>query len=346
VTDTAGETILNTYDTQDRLVTQTTPRGTMSYEYDPLGRRRSMTEAGAAPVSYGYDTNSRLVRVAEGLAAPATFTYDPAGRKTSLTLPNGVTVEYAYDAASRLTSVGYRTSAGVLGTLAYTYDPAGNRMALGGSLASVLLPDPVPAATYDAANRQLSLADKTMAYDANGNLTTLTEPAGTTTFTWDARNRLVALDRPGLAFRAEYDTANRRLAQEVNGGRTAYLYDGPDVAQTLGPDGTPVTYLSTLRVDEPLVRGGAETYLTDALGSVVALADASGTLTTEYRYSPFGATQATGAPSGNPFQFTGREQDATGFYLYRERYYAPVLQRFLSEDPMGLAQGPNLYTYR
>ncbi len=40
----------------------------------------------------------------------------------------------------------------------------------------------------------------------------------------------------------------------------------------------------------------------------------------------------TGAPSTSPAQFTGREDDGTGLYYYRARYYHPSLQRFVSED--------------
>jgi RHS repeat-associated protein len=51
-------------------------------------------------------------------------------------------------------------------------------------------------------------------------------------------------------------------------------------------------------------------------------------------------------PSANPYQFTGRENDGTGLYFYRARYYSPTFQRFVSQDPIGLAGGgPNLYAY-
>jgi RHS repeat-associated protein len=42
---------------------------------------------------------------------------------------------------------------------------------------------------------------------------------------------------------------------------------------------------------------------------------------------------------------SGRENDGTGLYFYRARYYNPSLQRFVSEDPIGLTAGPNLYAY-
>lgn len=64
-----------------------------------------------------------------------------------------------------------------------------------------------------------------------------------------------------------------------------------------------------------------------------------------YFYEPFGQTTALGTEN-NPFQYTGRENDSTGLYYYRARYYNPVLGRFLSEDPEGFeGDGPNFYVY-
>src|SRR5262249_44740697 len=46
----------------------------------------------------------------------------------------------------------------------------------------------------------------------------------------------------------------------------------------------------------------------------------------------------SGSPSdSNPYQFTGRENDGTGLYYYRARYYDPTWGRFISEDPLNLA---------
>ena len=49
--------------------------------------------------------------------------------------------------------------------------------------------------------------------------------------------------------------------------------------------------------------------------------------------------------SNNPNQYTSRENDGTGLYYYRARYYDPVLKVFLSEDPLGLEAGPNVRGY-
>lgn len=84
----------------------------------------------------------------------------------------------------------------------------------------------------------------------------------------------------------------------------------------------------------------------DGLGSVIASLDSAGATQTSYLYEPFGATTQSGAASGNASKYTGREDDGTGLYYYRARYYSPTLQRFISEDPIGFAGGDiNLYSY-
>jgi RHS repeat-associated protein len=84
--------------------------------------------------------------------------------------------------------------------------------------------------------------------------------------------------------------------------------------------------------------------LSDALGSTIALTRATGNTLAPYTYEPFGNTTITGS-SANPYQYTARENDGTGVYFYRGRYYNPTFQRFISEDPIGIAGGVNLYAY-
>jgi RHS repeat-associated protein len=88
---------------------------------------------------------------------------------------------------------------------------------------------------------------------------------------------------------------------------------------------------------------GAFTPLKDALGSTIALVDASGNLVTRYAYDPFGNTTVSGATNANAFQYTGRENEGNGLYFYRARYYSPLLGRFVNEDPA--EDGLNFYSY-
>lgn len=77
----------------------------------------------------------------------------------------------------------------------------------------------------------------------------------------------------------------------------------------------------------------------------MALTDGTGAVQVQLTYEPFGA--APSSPSSTtPFQFTGRENDAPlELYFYRARFYSPLLQRFLSEDPIEFEGGINLYAY-
>lgn len=42
---------------------------------------------------------------------------------------------------------------------------------------------------------------------------------------------------------------------------------------------------------------------------------------------------------------SGRENDGTGLYFNRARYYSPAYQRFVSQDPIDFGGGINLYAY-
>jgi len=113
--------------------------------------------------------------------------------------------------------------------------------------------------------------------------------------------------------------------------------------------------LTGFKVDEYFVRTepsccGSLSYLTDALGSTIALVDSTGTTQYNYQYEPFGNTGSTiyNVNTTNPYQFTGRENDDFGFgmYFYRARYYSPTFQRFVSQDPIGIGgDDANLYGY-
>ena len=64
-----------------------------------------------------------------------------------------------------------------------------------------------------------------------------------------------------------------------------------------------------------------------------------------YAYSPYGQAITLGPDGGNSLQYTGRENDGTGLYYYRARYYDPILKQWLSEDPIGMEGGINLRQY-
>jgi RHS repeat-associated protein len=351
VVDSIAGTITRTYDGLNRLTAETTPQGSVSYTYDSAGRRATMTVSGQSSVVYSYDNANRLTQITQG-SSTVSYTYDTAGRRTSLTLPNGVLVEYAYDAASRITSITYKQNGTtVLGDLTYEYDKAGNRTKIGGSFARTQIPQAISSTAYNAANQQATFGDKTLTYDNGGNLTSVTDTNGTTLYTWNARNQLVGISGPNVNATFVYDGLGRRQKKTINANLTEFLYDGVNPVQETSGATVLANILTGLGIDEFFTRtdvpaATTRNFLPDALGSALALADAAGVVQTEYTYEPFGRTTATGASNTNPFQYTGRENDGTGLYYYRARYYNSQLQRFISEDPIEFDGGDvNLYGY-
>lgn len=341
--DSVSGTISRSYDDLARTVSETTPHGTVSYTYDEVRRLTAKSVSGQlSSIGYVYDNANRLQSITQGLASVG-FTYDDADRLTTMTLPNGIVEEYSYDDASQLTVITFKDGASVLGDLTYEYDKSGRQTKMGGSLARILLPQPLSSATYNAANRVTQSGAAMLTYDANGNLTT----DGTNTYTWNARNELTGISG-GVTASFQYDAFGRRVSKTFNGTTTNYLYDGMNVVQEK-VGGTPTANMLTGGVDQVFSRtesGGTQSLLVDSLGSIVALLDSGGTTQTDYTYEPFGQTGSGGAASSNPSQYTGRENDGTGLYYYRARYYSPTLQRFISEDPIGFAGGDtNLYAY-
>lgn len=212
---------------------------------------------------------------------------------------------------------------------------------------------------YDRANRLTGLAytrpDHTpvetlsYTYDENGNLTQRQTAQGPVNYTWDARNRLTRIEGPNGSAAFKYDALGRRLEKTLNGRTTQYLYDGAQAIAELQGSAIGATYLTGLAIDEILARysnGAERSQLTDALGSIIAQTREDRSIQNHYAYSAYGETLAAGTDEGNASQYTARENDQTGLYYYRARYYDPQLKRFVSEDPIGLAGGDtNLYRY-
>ncbi|GAP65835.1 hypothetical protein MBSD_n1126 [Mizugakiibacter sediminis] len=79
-------------------------------------------------------------------------------------------------------------------------------------------------------------------------------------------------------------------------------------------------------------------YHTDALGSPVAVTDANGNVIERTRYAPYGDT--LNRPLHDGPGYIGHETDApTGLVYMQQRYYDPILGRFLSADPVAVDAG-------
>ncbi|MGH8670010.1 MAG: RHS repeat-associated core domain-containing protein, partial [Burkholderiales bacterium] len=180
-----------------------------------------------------------------------------------------------------------------------------------------------------------------LSHDANGNLLGF----GGDTYTWNKRDQLSAISGTNTGS-FQYDAVGRRQAKTL-GSTTQFLYDGLNPIQEKSGSTITASLLTGLGVDQYFARtegSATQHFLTDALGSTVRLTDGSAVKIVDYTYEAYGNTSADAATT-NAFQYTGRENDGTGLNYYRARYQHPVLGRFISEDPIGLEGGENLYSY-
>jgi RHS repeat-associated protein len=198
-------------------------------------------------------------------------------------------------------------------------------------------------------------------WDDNGNMTsgpTLKDAQDNvlvTAFVWGTGNRLVGANRAGMTATYDYDSDDRRTRKIVNGVTTYTLWSG---AHELGeydgngalirrfiPDGNGAM---DMRAFTMTAAGAAFFHHVDRQGSVIATSDSTGAVIATAAYSPYGefADGTSTPPTHSPFGYTGRQYDPeTGLYQYRARYYSPRLGVFLSTDPIGTKDDPNLYGY-
>jgi RHS repeat-associated protein len=167
---------------------------------------------------------------------------------------------------------------------------------------------------------------------------------------WATRLTSVTLPGSNGTVSFVYDPFGRRVKKVSSSGTSIFAYDGDNIIEEANSSGTVVArYSQGLNIDEPLaiLRSSATSfYNADGLGSITSLANTSGTLTQTYTFDSFGKQTASSGSLTNSFQYTARESDTeTGLYYYRARYYDPNTGRFLSEDPISWAAGPNFYRY-
>ncbi|WP_329392110.1 RHS repeat-associated core domain-containing protein [Streptomyces sp. NBC_01716] len=344
VTDTQAGTESFAYDAYDRLKTLNGPTGTVGYDYDGADRRKEMTAAGTT-TTYGYDTSSILTSVTSG-SQEVSFGLDAVGREKTANLPGGIARTTTLDKTGVVSGIDYTRGAAAVGDLTYTRDTQGLQTGLTGSLASVALPAAENGAVFGKDNRVTSLGGRSFTYDADGQL----KSDGKRTYDWNARGQLSGVQSAtgGPASQFSYDPLGIRSGKTLGDATQKYLTDGSNPLVEQDGSGAAKATVATSGLDEYLTRtenGATQVYLTDALGSVVGLANADGTVATSYTYDPYGQPTTSGTASTNPYTFTGRESDGTGLLYYRNRYYDPESGRFISQDPIGHAGGTNLYQY-
>ena len=227
---------------------------------------------------------------------------------------------FGYDAMGRLASYSQQIDWGTAATSSYSYDSVGNNI------------DSATGGQYDLANEETTIIGSSVspAYDAAGNMQTLSTGDGAIYDAWD---RLVEVYNPStstIVARFSYDGTGRRVEQltgftpgdlKATGSATSvtrYYYSGQQLVESdtavNGVTTTRYQYLwspryidapilrDTLNTDGSVNRGDRIFYLTDANYNVTAVVGMSGgswQVVERYRYDAYGKVTVC-SPNGNP----------------------------------------------
>ncbi len=214
-------------------------------------------------------------------------------------------------------------------------------------------------------NRLKQWRDQEYTYDAWGNL--IEKRSGLAkwqTFTYDCENRLVRAEtmlnsQLHSTGTYQYDSLGRRIGKqsETNGQiqHKHFLWQGLRMLREESPGQSslyvyePGSYAPLSRVDQK--EGEAENkvyyFHTDQIGTPLEMTDIEGQIVWQATYKAWGSHEAlTVNEVEQNLRFQGQYFDEeTGLHYNTFRYYDPEVGRFITQDPIGLLGGNNLYRY-
>ena len=206
-TDAAGQVSGEVCDAAGRVLRQVSASGAVTeYSYDACGRVASVTDADGVMTEYRYDADSRLVAKTRAGVVVESFVYDLCGRVLERRAGTKLVGRYAYDAAGRVV----RCVDAAWGTRSFSYDACGRVVKAVSGVGGTCFFD------YDGAGRLLArrvatsegFATTSYAYDAVGNVVSVTNPFGAVTkYAYDGAHRCTEVMNP-------------------DGSRVSYAYDG------------------------------------------------------------------------------------------------------------------------
>ena len=298
---------------------------TYSQTHNLQNKPTQITLPNQAFISYHWDKKGRCIQI-DSPTHQQSLTYDALGNltQTSVQDPLGsYTSTYSYDHLNQLIQ-----ETGPF-TQTYNYDSVHNRR----------FQNSVPQ-QVDTLNQILQDGINSYSYDLNSRRTA----KGDSLYTYDALGRLTSFVQGSTQITYKYDPFGRLIEKRTPSNTVFFLYQ-LDTELGLYNDG--LKEFRILHGKTPLaieLAGLLYTPIKNHRGDICQLLTFQGPAAT-YRYNAFGLYTHSGNID-SPWLFSSQRYDyATSLYHFDKREYDPHIGRWLTPDPLGFADGPNLYAY-
>ena len=348
-----------TYDQRGRLLSESTGvngsvTATMSYGYDPLGRPKTTTSGSGSNAvvttdSYniqGWLSSRTALRGSSNVFSMNLGYYSPVQSGAAARYSGDISswswtqsgqgqkaYAFSYDGAHRLTAGQYYSGGSATNALSekgIAYDRAGNITSLtrynaAGSATGLSF-------AY-AGNRRTSYE-----YDANGNVTS--DATNSLQSSYNLLN-LPAQTKTGSTVKANHTyLSDGAKASVLNASGMGYDYNGSFTYShaSNGSRSLESVAFSGGRIRKSGSSYYVDYYVTDHLGSVRAIVNASGSVVEQNDYYPFGARHANGLStlSSNRWRFSGKEEYDSAFGIAYDDFGARLYDRtaWTAIDPL------------
>lgn len=305
------------------------------YGYDSLGRvseeDRKIGAADQQLRGFGHDTLDEVTRLEYAVMQPQNI-YGCVKQSAELgmdCLP-----------ASRSTEVD-----------AFHFDSVGNITEEADTAGAVATSD----GTYAPGDRQMTWGSAADSFDLDGNRVRTTGPR-TVSYHWTVDGLLDTVTAGSVKLAYAYNAFGELVRRSRNGVVERYfLWDrGQLLAELDATASHPIAEYVYGPGGEPLALTGADTstvhyFAVDGTGDVIGLFTDPNSPTQELDYDLWGNVRAVSGTLGDTNRVRWKaamwEGDSTQLYYMHARWYDPARGRFISEDPMGVAGGINVYAY-
>jgi len=288
---------------------------------------RSFSKVSDIERTYSWSATC-VTRIRDSRWGMTNYVYDPVEQLIRTVREKGAIENFNYDAAGNIISVQQNGSEEVL-----KYG-AGNRLFHKGNISYF----------YDDEGRLTRKVEKLEGRQAQ-------ETKKEWYYQWDTLDQLCSLTTPkGEVWKYRYDPFGRRISKEGPNRTIFFMWDRDVIIHELDNYSAPITWIFDVHTFKPLGKiqnGRVYSVITDHLGTPRELIDPNGQIVWSGDYSSWGSIDEERSSEVDcPIRFQGQWYDEeTDLHYSRFRYYDPMSGRFISQDPIGLKGGVNLYQY-